>query len=251
MKNNKSKLIDKMFAKHFKANSWSQYNKAFFDGIANKYDATNKFTSFGTKGLLDRKVINKFQLQEGSKILDLCAGTCDISIALAKKYPNSEIIALDASDFMLEVGRKKLQKANITNVTTLVEDAMNIGFDDNHFDLAIVSFGLRNLEDTKAGLIEMKRVVKDGGLLVNIEYGKPSNFLAKLIYWIYFENIAPLIGKILFHPGEFNSFRYLPESNKYFLNQRELCLMMKEIGFEEVKNYNYFFGAIGQQICKK
>lgn len=247
----KSKLISKMFAKHFKANSWSEYNRAFFDGIAQKYDATNRFTSFGTKWILDRKAVSKFTISQDAKILDLCAGTCDIAIALAKKYPNSQITALDASKSMLDVGLKKLQKEGIKNVSTIVGDAMKIGFPDNSFDLVIISFGLRNLENTKDGLKEMMRVTKPGGLVVNIEYGKPSNAFLKFIYWLYFENIAPAIGKILFHIGEFNSFRYLPESNKDFPNQSQLCAMMKEVGLKDVKNHNYFLGAVGQQICRK
>jgi demethylmenaquinone methyltransferase/2-methoxy-6-polyprenyl-1,4-benzoquinol methylase len=240
-----------MFSKHFTAASWPEYNRAFFDGIAKKYDATNKFTSFGTKPILDRKAIAKFQLPQNAKILDLCAGTCDISIALAKKYPFSQITALDASAPMLEVGKEKLQKEKMTNVTTMVGDAMKLNFSDNSFDLVIISFGLRNLENTKEGLSEMLRVLKAGGVFVNIEYGKPSNVFLRFIYWLYFENIAPLIGKILFHIGEFNSFRYLPESNKDFPNQSQLCEIMKNVGFKNIKNYNYFLGAVGQQVCYK
>lgn len=240
-----------MFARHFKANSWPEYNRAFFDGIAKKYDATNKFTSFGTKWILDRQAISKFKLSGKVKILDLCAGTCDIAIALAKKYPDAEIIALDASAAMLEVGAEKLQKSKIKNVTTIVGDALKIEFPDNSFDLVIISFGLRNLENTEEGLKEMMRVTKRDGLVVNIEYGKPNNIFLKFIYWLYFENIAPALGKILFHIGEFNSFRYLPESNKSFPNQSELCLMMKKIGFKNIRNYNYFLGAVGQQVCQK
>lgn len=251
MNNDKSKLIQKMFARHFKANSWAEYNKAFFDGIAKKYDATNKFTSFGSKALLDYKAITKFHLPENIKILDLCTGTCDISIALAKKYPDSQIVALDASRAMLEVGEKKLQKAKVKNVSTMVGDALNLPFSAESFDLVIISFGLRNLENIELGLKEMRRVAKIGGLVVNIEYGKPSNLLLKIIYQIYFENIAPFIGKVLFHIGEFNSFRYLPESNKLFPNQSQLCLLMEKCGFKNIKNYNYFLGAVGQQVCEK
>jgi demethylmenaquinone methyltransferase / 2-methoxy-6-polyprenyl-1,4-benzoquinol methylase len=174
MKNDKSQLIKKMFAQHFKANSWPEYNKAFFDGIAKKYDATNKFTSFGTKWMLDHQAISKFKLPKNAKVLDLCAGTCDIAIALAKKYPDAEITALDASQVMLDIGAQKLQKEKIKNVTTIAGDALKLSFLNNSFDLVIISFGLRNLENTFDGLLEMKRVVKISGLVVNIEYGKPK-----------------------------------------------------------------------------
>jgi demethylmenaquinone methyltransferase/2-methoxy-6-polyprenyl-1,4-benzoquinol methylase len=251
MDQNKQKLVNKMFRQHFKANSWNEYNRAFFDGIAKKYDATNRFTSFGTKWLLDRRVVAKFKLPKQAKILDLCAGTCDISIALAKKYPDAKITAFDASKEMLLIGEKKLAKLGLSNVKTIVGDAMNMQFSDQTFDLVIVSFGLRNLENTELGLVEMKRVTKNGGLVVNVEYGKPSNAILRFVYWLYFENIAPVIGKVLFHIGEFNSFRYLPESNKSFPNQAQLCLMMKKVGLREIKNYNYFLGAVGQQVCVK
>jgi demethylmenaquinone methyltransferase/2-methoxy-6-polyprenyl-1,4-benzoquinol methylase len=251
MKENKQKLISKMFAKYFKANSWAEYNKAFFDSIAKKYDATNQFTSFGTKWILDKIVINKFKISENAKILDLCSGTCDIAIALAKKYPKSQITALDASVAMLEIGNKKIKKEKLNNITTTIGDALNLPFLDNYFDLVIVSFGLRNLDNLELGLKEMKRVAKENSPIVNVEYGKPKFFLFKFLYWLYFQNIAPFLGKIIFHFNEFNSFRYLPESNKYFPNQEELCFIMKNLGFREVKNYNYFLGVVAQQVCLK
>lgn len=245
---NKDVLIKKMFQRYFKAGDWSEYNKAFFDGIAKKYDATNNFTSWFGKSRLDSKFISRVEVAKNAKILDLCTGTCDIAIKLALKYPNSEIIAFDASDEMLKIGQQKIDKLGIKNIKIQTGDALKMPFEDNYFDNVFISFGLRNLEYTENGIKEIYRVLKRDGKYTNIEHGKPKNPIIKFIYWLYFCNIAPFIGKLLFHIGEFNSFKYLPESNKYFANQDELCEMMKRVGFKNVKNYNYFFGAIGQQV---
>jgi len=248
-KNDKEKLIkDVGFDKHFKANSWEDFNKQFFDGLAEKYDATNVMHSFGTKKIFDKKFIEKLPLVENARILDLCAGSGDITMLLAEKYPNAKIIAYDASPKMLEVAKRR--SAKYSNIEFVEGDALHLPYEDNSFDIVTISFGLRNLKDIPAGLREMRRVAKVGGVVSNIDQGKPKNPLFKLIYRLYFYNIAPILGKLIFHRGEFNSFRYLPESNKYFPEQKELISMFEESGLTEVKNYNYWLGAVAQQIAR-
>lgn len=243
----KLNLIEKVgFDKYFKASSWADYNKKFFDGLAEKYDNTNKLHSFGTKGVIDRKSVEKIAFPKNAKVLDICSGTGDISIHIAKKYPDSKVTSLDASEKMLKVAKKKSK--GLKNITYVVGDALKLPYKDNSFDIAIISFGLRNLTDLEAGLKEMQRVVKPGGIVCNIDQGKPSNTLFKIIYSVYFYHIAPLLGKFIFHRGEFNSFKYLPESNKYFPNQRTLVQIMKDMGLNDVKNYNYWLGAVAQQV---
>ncbi len=249
--NNKQKLKlikDVGFDKYFDAESWEDYNRLFFDNLAEKYDATNVMHSFGTKKSIDKKAVGNIPVPKNAKILDLCAGSGDISILLAKKYPDSKIVALDFSKKMLEVAKQKAK--GLDNIEFVVGDALNLPYENDCFDVAVISFGLRNLNNLEAGLNEMKRVVKPGGCVTNIDQGKPSNFLFNLAYKIQFYYIAPLLGKLIFHRGEFNSFRYLPESNKYFPKQEQLVNIFENLGFKNVKNYNYWMGAIAQQIAE-
>ncbi len=251
-KTKKFKLINKVgFSKYFKASSWPEYNKHFFDNLAKKYDATTVMHSFGTKTKMDENVVAKIPFPKNAKVLDVCAGTCDVTIQIAKTAPDADITAFDASEKMLECGRKKVEALNLQNVHYQIGDALKLPFKDEVFDVAIISYGLRNLEDLQKGLSEMKRVVKKGGWIINVDQGKPTNPLFKIIYKVYFYHIAPLLGKLVFHLGEFNSFRYLPESNRYFPDQNELMEIFKEIGLTDVKNYNYWQGAVAQQMGKK
>jgi len=246
--NAKLKLIhDTGFDKYFEATEWSEYNKKFFDGLAEKYDATNVLHSLGTKKKFDRQAVGHMPIKPDSHVLDLCTGSGDIAILMAKLHPDIRITAIDASDRMLDVAKRKaaglLERIQFTQ-----GDALNLPYPDSSFDAAVISFGLRNLTDLKAGLREMARVVRPGGFVCNIDQGKPRNRLFNLIYEIQFKRVAPILGKLIFHRGEYNSFRYLPESNKYFPDQKSLAVIMREIGFIRVSIHEYWFGAVAQQI---
>jgi ubiquinone/menaquinone biosynthesis C-methylase UbiE len=91
--------------------------------------------------------------------------------------------------------------------------------------------------------------VRHGGFVSNIDQGKPRNALFRLGYEIHFKRIAPVLGKLVFHRGEFNSFRYLPESNKYFPDQSSLVRIFAENGYRDVVNHDYWCGAVAQQVA--
>ena len=244
----KLKLIhDTGFDKYFEADDWPEYNKKFFDGLAEKYDATNVLHSLGTKKRFDRVAVGHMPIKPGSHILDLCTGSGDIAILMARMHPDIRITAVDASERMLEVAKRKAAGL-LDRIEFVPGDALNLRYEDSAFDGAVISFGLRNLTDLEAGLREMARVVRAGGFVCNIDQGKPRNRLFNLIYEIQFKRIAPVLGKLIFHRGEYNSFRYLPESNKYFPDQGTLQDIFREIGFTAVRGHEYWFGAVAQQI---
>jgi demethylmenaquinone methyltransferase / 2-methoxy-6-polyprenyl-1,4-benzoquinol methylase len=235
------------FDRHFKAETWASYNRAFFDGLARKYDATNALHSFGTKGLIDRAAVRRLPIMPGSRILDLCVGSGDIAIRIARTWPDVRVVGLDASAPMLEVARRRA--AGLLDRIELVQgDALAMPFDDASFDGVVISFGLRNLESLRGGLREMRRVVRPGGFVCSIDQGKPRGRLFTLAYEVHFRRIAPVLGKLIFHVGEFNSFRYLPESNRYFPDQATLATIMREEGLERVEVHDYWRGAVSQQI---
>jgi demethylmenaquinone methyltransferase / 2-methoxy-6-polyprenyl-1,4-benzoquinol methylase len=246
---NKLRLIkDVEFSTHFKAETWEDYNRQFFNQLAKKYDATNVLHSFGTKHRMDRAAVARLPIKQGSKILDLCTGSGDIALAIATQFPDSKVVGVDYSENMLELAAKKT--AGLKSVSYQQGDVTRLPFPDGAFDGAIISFGLRNLADLRVGLREFRRVIRPGGFFCNIDQGKPQNALFRLAYKVYFYHIAPLIGKLVFHRGEFNSFRYLPESNKYFPDQREMEALFIEAGFKNVKTYGFWMGAVAQQIAE-
>lgn len=244
----KLRLIrDVGFDRHFEAATWADYNRQFFDGLAEKYDATNVMHSFGTKRSIDRKAVRRLPIRPGSVLLDLCTGSGDIAIEIARRHPDVRVVAVDASPSMLRVAARKAGSL-LDRIDLVQGDALALDFPDGHFDGAIISFGLRNLASLRAGLAELTRVVRPGGFVSNIDQGRPRGFLFTLAYEVYFRRVAPVLGKLVFHRGEFNSFRYLPESNRYFPRQESLCRMLEELGVADVRTFEHWRGAIAQQV---
>jgi demethylmenaquinone methyltransferase/2-methoxy-6-polyprenyl-1,4-benzoquinol methylase len=130
------------------------------------------------------------------------------ALGLIAKFPDAEIIGIDASEGMMKVGKSKADALGV-NIKFQKGDATKLPFEDNSFDIAIISFGLRNLPTLEDGLKEMQRVVKPGGMVSNIDQGKPTNFIFHLAYKLYFCSIAPIIGKLVFHRGEFTPVAFL------------------------------------------
>ncbi len=224
-------------------------NSAFvyqmFESLAAKYDLMNNLITFGLHKYIKQHAIKKISVTSGSKILDICTGTGDIAFLLAENSPaETSITAVDFSPKMLDIARQKANK--YSNINFLQADALNLPFTDNSFDVSIISFGLRNLNDINQALQEFKRITKKDGYIVNIDIGKPSGFLAPFIR-LYFTYIVPLVGKCL---GNNDFYYYLPLSAASFPSQEKLLLIYKELDFKEVKNYNYLSGIIAQQIIK-
>ena len=195
----KKRLIhDVGFDRYFKATTWAEYNRQFFDGLAEKYDATNVMHSFGTKRAIDRKAVARLPVKPNSLILDLCTGSGDIAIELLTNHRDMRVIGVDAAPAMLKVAERKvaaIESGALVNRVEFVEgDALALPYPDGHFDGAVISFGLRNLTSLRAGLCEMQRLVKPGGFVCNIDQGHPRGALFKLGYELHFRRIAPLLG---------------------------------------------------------
>lgn len=245
----KLRLIhDTGFDRHFQAEEWAEYNRQFFDGLAKKYDATNWLHAMGTKRIYyDRLSVARLPIGVNAHLLDLCTGSGDIAIRMARAHPDARVTGVDASPRMLEVARRKARKL-LDRVRFLQGDALALDFPDDHFDGAVISFGLRNLSSLERGLTEMRRVVRPGGFVCNIDTGKPRPHLFRFAYGVQSRRITPALGKLMFHLGEYNSFRYVPESNRYFPHQDVLVEIFERVGLERVRLHEYWFGAVAQQI---
>jgi demethylmenaquinone methyltransferase/2-methoxy-6-polyprenyl-1,4-benzoquinol methylase len=216
-----------------------------FNEIAKDYDLMNDIMSLGLHPAIKKKAASRIPVKSNDRILDICTGTGDIAINLAKKHPDAQIIALDFSEKMLEIAQKKAK--NFKNIEFIQADATKLPFEDNFFDACSISFGLRNLPDVKTSLIEFKRVLKEGGYFSSLDLGKPHP-LFNVVFKPYFFYIVPILGKIIH--GNNCPYKYLPESNIEFPSQGELVKILEELGFEDVKNYNYALGTMAQQIAK-
>lgn len=247
VKSTKEGLIKQAeFNRHFSATEWADYNRKFFNDLAPKYDYLNQVITLGMQEQYKAKVVDRAAINDGDLVLDICTGSGDMAFLVAKKYPHSHVIGVDVAEKMLQVARDKAQ--GISNVEFQWGDAMKLPFENEMFDATIMSYGLRNLTDFVHGIKEMKRVTKPGGSITIVDLGKPRGLINKMIYSLYFENVMPFLGKHVFHRGEFNSFKYLPESNKFFPPPEELKKVLLECGLREVKTYTYMMGIVSQQV---
>jgi demethylmenaquinone methyltransferase/2-methoxy-6-polyprenyl-1,4-benzoquinol methylase len=146
---------------------------------------------------------------------------------------------------MLEIAKNNA--TGLENIDFVAADALNLPFEDAEFDACFISFGLRNLDDLKKGLMEMKRVTKKGGFVVNIDTGKPKGIL-KVFHQLYFFHIVPIIGRIF--NGNSTPYKYLPQSTEKFPTQDELVHIFQELGLSDVEKFDFLFGAISQQVGK-
>lgn len=224
-------------------NKNQEFIKNLFNSISKNYDKLNDIMSFGLHRKIKKDLFKQLNLKPDLRILDLCTGTGDIAHILKEKYPDSTIIGVDFSEKMLEIARKKH-----ANIEFIQSDVTHLPFEDESFDLCTISFGLRNIEDIQKALEEIYRVLKKGGIFINLDLGKPNkffNFFLKpyMYLWVAF------LGKIF--NGDETPYKYLAVSNETFPSPAELIKIYEKIGFSNIKVKNYLFGQISAQINQK
>jgi demethylmenaquinone methyltransferase/2-methoxy-6-polyprenyl-1,4-benzoquinol methylase len=207
---------------------------SMFDNIAFRYDFLNHFLSFGIDRCWRRKAVKIIsETHKNPEILDVATGTGDLAIAALKLNP-AKITGIDISHKMLEKGKEKIIKKGYSDRIELLNgDSEDIPFNENSFDVAMVAFGVRNFADPLKGLSEMRRVIRDGGLVMILEFSKPSKFPFRQIYNFYFMRILPLIGS-LFSKNR-NAYTYLPESVMKFPDNEQFIDLMERAGFSNVR----------------
>ncbi len=219
-----------------------------FDSVASKYDLMNDLLSFGMHRLWKRAAIAAAGLSEGGKVLDIASGTCDLAIAFAGKVGQTgEVWATDINRAMLSEGYKRLQKTG-TKARVAVCDCEALPFEDNTFDAATVSFGLRNMTHKARALREMCRVVRPGGRVVVLEFSHCYK-IVKPIYDLYSFVYMPWLGSKI--AGDRESYRYLAESIRMHPDQATLAQMMREAGLTGVYWKNFTFGVCALHVGVK
>jgi demethylmenaquinone methyltransferase/2-methoxy-6-polyprenyl-1,4-benzoquinol methylase len=211
-----------------------------FNNISPKYDLLNHLLSLGIDIQWRKKAIRLLKDRHPKKILDVATGTGDFAIQALELKPE-EVIGVDISDGMLDIGRKKLKKMQLDDIITLKNgDSENLQFDDNIFDAVIVAFGVRNFEDLENGLTGMYRVLKQKGKIVILEFSKPNTFPFKQLYHFYFNSILPIIGKMI--SKDKSAYTYLPESVQAFPEGSEFLNTLKKTGFNQTRCIPLTFG---------
>jgi demethylmenaquinone methyltransferase/2-methoxy-6-polyprenyl-1,4-benzoquinol methylase len=206
--------------------------ESMFDSIAWRYDFLNHFLSFGIDHLWRRRAVKIISRSyKNPHILDVATGTGDLAIAAMKIHP-VKIYGIDISAGMLEIGKEKILKKGYSDKIELMRaDSENIPFEDDKFDVAMVAFGVRNFADPLRGLKEMRRVIRTDGLILVLEFSKPSAFPFRPVYNFYFRNILPFFGRLF--SKDKTAYTYLPDSVSQFPDNEEFLKLLSEAGFSD------------------
>lgn len=208
--------------------------EAMFNSISKHYDRLNHLLSLGTdRHWRDRAIKVIGSHIKAATILDVATGTGDLALAAMKLNPG-KITGIDISDRMLETGKEKIDRLGLGEKIEMIKgNAENILFPDMTFDAVMSAFGVRNFENTARGLHEMYRVLKPGGMIMVLEFSKPSWFPLKQVYGLYFRKILPLIGRKV--SGDHAAYAYLPESVMSFPDNEDFLQLLTEAGFSDAR----------------
>lgn len=203
-----------------------------FSGIAPYYDFLNHIISFNNDKLWRKRLVDISKVKADMKILDLCAGTADISIAFAIRERFCRVFGVDFSPVMLTKAGEKIKKLGLSNQISLIEaDVFNLPFKAGFFDIVSMGFGLRNLVDHRQGVIEAANMLKKGGQFFILEFSPPDNTVLGKVYTFYLKRMLPLIAKIF--GGSLNAYKYLSFSIAVFISPEQILNFMQEA---ELKN---------------
>lgn len=212
-----------------------------FNNISKRYDFLNHFLSLGIDKMWRKKAIKQLEEIQPKSILDIATGTGDFAIAALKLNPN-EVIGVDISQGMLDVGIEKMKRKGYDDVISMkLGDSEKLPFDENRFDALTVGFGVRNYENLEKGLEDMLRVLKPGGKAVILEFSKPKKFPVKQTFGFYSKRVIPFLGKTI--SKDKRAYEYLPESVEAFPEGQDFMDIMSKIGYQNVKS-NLVSGGI-------
>ena len=220
-----------------------------FHSVAEEYDLMNDAMSFGMHRLWKKMLIELSELSEGSVALDIASGTADIPRLINRKFKSVSMHVTDINASMLALGKERAINENFFhNCNFALASGESLPYQDQTFDLVTVGFGLRNFTDKEKGLKEMKRVLKPDGVLLILEFSKPTNsFFSKVYDWYSF-NIIPKLGSFLANDSK--SYQYLAESIRMHPDQETLKHMVLDAGFDDCKFYNLVNGVVAIHQAK-
>ena len=219
-----------------------------FNNIANSYDFLNHSLSLGMDNIW-RKIAIKKLTNNPKTILDIATGTGDFAVSAAK-YTDAKITGIDISQGMLDVGIEKIRKKNLNKRISLqLADSERLPFNDNKFDAITAGFGVRNFENLKKGLLEIRRVLNKDGIVVILEPSTPNNFPLKQLYKLYFHHVLPTIGAWI--SKDKSAYSYLPESVDAFPSGEKFIEELRNVGFKNCSHIPLTFGIVSLYIAIK
>lgn len=228
-----------------------EYVHSVFSSIAHRYDLLNTTLSFNRDKYWRKFAVEHSGLKPGGRGLDVCCGTGMLALEQAKTVGlQGQVVGLDFCENMLARAVENIKRTPYQGVIELVKgNAMDLPFPENSFDCATIGFALRNVPDIRKTIDEMRRVVKPGGKVVSLELAKPSAPVFKQLYYLYFNHMVPLLGRI--GVGLKGPYSWLPNSLKTFPHQSEIRDIFAEVGLADAHYYELTGGIVAVHIGTK
>lgn len=226
-----------------------------FSRVPHKYDLLNRLLTLGLDQRWRRKAAEVCLKTNPRRIMDLCSGTGDLAIEIAKKAkPETEIIAVDFCEPMLEVAERKAVKIGLNgNITFQVADAAELPFEGGYFDAVAIAFGFRNLTfknpRSELYLKETYRVIAPGGRLVIVETSQPESSLLKKLSGLYYSSVVKPVGNVI--SGQPGAYSYLAHSARNYFKPTDVENMLKYVGFASVEYCPLWRGIAGIHTARK
>lgn len=224
--------------------------RGMFDAIAPHYDRLNHLLSLNIdKRWRRRAAASLGELPEGP-ILDLCGGTGDLTVELARRYPDRRLVCADFATRMLRLADAKFERAGLADrCETVTADARELPFEDDRFAAVTIAFGLRNLDDRERGLAEMRRVLRPGGRLAVLEFSRPTAPVIAPAYRLYLRHVLPRIGDRV--SGRFGPYGYLARTISDFPGPEALERTIREIGFARCEWFGMTGGIVALHVADR
>lgn len=219
------------------------YVEGLFSAIASRYDLLNTVISLGWHKAWRRRAASTAGLKPGGRALDVCCGTGDFGLELARRVgSHGSVVGVDFSLAMVELARRKASQHGCGWVSFLEANACQLPFADCSFDCATVGFGLRNVVSVRDAVSEMTRVVRPGGRVVSLEISGITSPVLVVLWRLYFNRMMPLVAR-LFRGGP-EAYEYLPRSVRGFMSREELAREFSACGLRDVEVHGLMFGAV-------
>jgi ubiquinone/menaquinone biosynthesis methyltransferase len=215
--------------------------RGMFERIAPTYDALNRLMSVGIDRRWRARAVAEVGTAPAGPVLDLCAGTMDLTAMIAASLPGAEVVALDFSPKMLDAGRHKAPAAKV-----VVGDAMALPFEDGAFAAVVCGFGVRNFADPVRGAREVLRVLRPGGVFVTLELFRPSRWMTRAFHLAYAQVVLPAVGGLV--SGDPEAYRYLARSMAGFLTRVEYERALSDLGYGGVRGVDLTLG-VASIVC--
>jgi len=233
------------FAREERFNTvWTQVLKDVFADVAPYYDRANYVASLGLWGYFLQQFMATVDLRAGERVLDVCAGTNAIGIALLEREPTLEVHAIDRSEAMQEVGQRSAAEKGLT-IRGVIGDVHTLPYPDGHFDVVTLQFASRHLR-VKRVFSEILRVLKPGGRFFHSDMLRPGNPVVEKLYYGYLR-FCLWFTSVLFQSGKpaLSCKEYFINALQMFYSAEELSDLLTEVGFRDVTAKTVFSGMLG------